>query len=99
MSRSIGSSQAHCEAEVEDISWPGLHRMAEHFVPALHDLCRDDSLLPTTWLEAKPVRLVTARTILAGAMARFSDDAPTALSLIRGAGGSATTAYSAGSMA
>jgi hypothetical protein len=63
--------------------------MAEHFVSGLHDLCRQDSLLPTTWSETKPIRLVTARTILLAAMARFSDDPQGALSLIRGAGGSA----------
>ena len=90
MSRSIGLSRAQADAEIEDdISWPGPHRMAEHFVPGLHDLCREDALLPTTWSEAKPVRLVTARTILLAAMPRFCDDPPHALSLIRGAGGSA----------
>ncbi len=90
VSRSIGNIRAQADAEIEDdISWPGPHRMAKHFVPGLHDLCREHALLPTTWSEAKPVRLVTARTILLAAMARFCDDPPGALSLIRGAGGSA----------
>ena len=65
MSRSIGLIQAQADADVEDdIGWPAPHRMAEHFVPGLHDLCQEHSLVPTTWSDAKPERLVTARTIL-----------------------------------
>ena len=90
MSRSIGLDGAQPEGEADDdISSPGPHRMAEHFVSGLHDLCREDSLLPTTWSETKPVRLVTARTILLAAMARFSNDPQSSFSMIRGASGSA----------
>jgi hypothetical protein len=83
-------ARAQPEAEVDDdIIWPGPHRMAEQFVSGLHDLSRQDSLLPTTWSETKPIRLVTARTIPLAAIARFSDDPQGALSLIWGAGSSA----------
>ena len=66
------------------------HRMADYFVPGLHDLSQEDSLLPTTWSGTKPVRLVTARTILLAATTRFSDDPQGSFSMIRVAGGSAS---------
>ena len=33
----------------DEISWPRQHSMAELFVSGLHDLSREDSLLPTPW--------------------------------------------------
>ncbi len=83
----------------QDLSSDDIHRLAAAMrsEPAEIRLAMHHRLQPEVRalratpmpIQAKPVRLVTARTILLAAMARFSDDAPAALSLIRGAGGSA----------
>jgi hypothetical protein len=49
----------------------GDHCIAEFFLPGLRELLHQDSLLPKLWTEQRPVRLVSARTILYAAMANF----------------------------
>ena len=52
----------------------GHHCIAELFVAGLEPLLHREPLLPTLWTERRPVRLVTARTILFAAMAKFLAD-------------------------
>jgi hypothetical protein len=49
----------------------GHHCIAELFLPGLRERLHQDPLLPTPWTEQRPVRLVTARTILYAALANF----------------------------
>jgi hypothetical protein len=55
--------------------WDNYHCLAELFVPGLRERLSEDPLVPGTWTARKPVRLVTARTILFAAMAEFFADA------------------------
>jgi hypothetical protein len=55
--------------------WANYRCVAELFVPGLADLSSDEHLVPEIWTDRKPVRLVTARTILFAAMAAFFADA------------------------
>ena len=51
------------------------HRVAELFVPGLAELTRDVGvLIPDVWNAGRPIRLVTARTILFAALASFLKD-------------------------
>lgn len=52
----------------------GHHRIAELFLPDLHDRLRKHPLLPSPWTERNPVRLVTARAILLAALANSLAD-------------------------
>lgn len=54
-----------------DRNWGQYHRIAELFVPGLRKLSSEHQLVPKAWTSRKPVRLVTARTILLAAMAAF----------------------------
>ena len=58
----------------EEISPWGRHCVAELFVPGLRQLTREETLVPVLWTEKKPVRLVTARTILLAALSPFLQD-------------------------
>jgi hypothetical protein len=57
------------------------HRLIELFVPGMSELWGDD-LVPEPWTLNKPVRLVTARTILLAGMATFLGDRNKALGLL-----------------
>lgn len=56
-------------------SWGHYHCVAELFVPGLQELLSENHLVPEIWTSRRPVRLVTARTILLAAMAAFFADA------------------------
>lgn len=56
-------------------------RLVELFVPGLSERAADD-LIPEPWTAKKPVRLVTARTILLAGMANFLRDHRRAVTLI-----------------
>jgi hypothetical protein len=58
----------------EEISPWERHSVAELFVPGLRQLTREETLVPALWTEKKPVRPVTARTILLAALSRFIQD-------------------------
>jgi TniQ len=49
----------------------GHHYIAELFLPGLRERLNEHRLLETPWTERRPVRLVTARTILYAALANF----------------------------
>ena len=59
-------------------------RLAELFVPGLSERTRDD-LIPEPWTADRPVRLVTARTILLAGMANFLRDRRQAVDLVQSA--------------
>ena len=59
-------------------------RLVELFVPGLSERATDD-LIPEPWTASKPVRLVTARTILLAGMTRFLRDHRYAIDLIQSA--------------
>jgi hypothetical protein len=62
----------------------GERRLAELFVPGLADLWRAN-LIPEPWTNRRPVRLVTARTILLAGMATAFEKRERALSLLESA--------------
>ena len=57
------------------------HRVAELFVPGLASL-RSANLIPEPWTAERPVRLVTARTILFAGMAEAFKDRPATVDLL-----------------
>jgi hypothetical protein len=59
-------------------------RLVELFIPGLSERATDD-LIPEPWTASKPVRLVTARTILLAGMTSFFRDHRDAIVLIQGA--------------
>ena len=53
----------------------GVHRVADLFVPGLHELAREEGvLIPDIWTPQKPVQLVTARIILLAGLSNFLAD-------------------------
>jgi len=50
------------------------HCIAELFLPGLRERLDEHPLVPSLWTERRPVRLVTARTVLYAAMADFMAD-------------------------
>jgi TniQ len=65
---------ADYRAAPDTVSWGNYHCVAELFVPGRAKLLSDEHLVPEIWTDRKPVRLVTARTILFAAMAAFFAD-------------------------
>lgn len=59
-------------------------RLVELFVPGLAELWRAN-LVPEPWTNERPVRLVTARTLLLAGMATALDDRPVALGVFKSA--------------
>jgi hypothetical protein len=67
--------------------WQEPHRVADLFVPGLAELTRDVGvLIPDAWAPGRPVRLVTARTILFASLASFLDNPGRSMHRIRAAG-------------
>jgi hypothetical protein len=75
------ATTAHSAAELF-----ATRRLAELFVPGLSERWQDD-LLPEPWTADKPIRLVTARTILLAGMTNFLDDRDSGLRLLESAAG------------
>ncbi len=60
------------------------HRVAELFVPGLAELTRDVGvLIPDVWNAGRPLRLVTARTILFAALASFLKDPASSMQRVK----------------
>ena len=76
---------AHCLVADRDLPARfATRRLVELFVPGLSERAEDD-LIPEPWTSKKPLRLVTARTILLAGMSSFLRDHRHGLSLIQSA--------------
>jgi len=68
----------------EAAAWHIPYRVADLFVPGLSELTRDVGILiPDIWTAKKPLRLVTARTILFAGLAYFLDDPVASIRRVR----------------
>ena len=74
-----------CGASTLRPTWRPHHRIAELFLPARSAYVSEHPLLPAPWTKQHPVRLVTARTVLFAAMAKFLADPRAAYARIVGA--------------